>query len=200
MLRDELRKNGFPPGFLTEEGETSSQTNSFLRIGSIDLSGNITACIKSRPLKKELAEIKFELDAFDPLDREIRNQSMENLATLGRRGCNTDELYSLVQAYFMKIFRQILSETLEDLSKGGTDTAKEVDRAINWTKDSLKKYVGDAGGWTGEQIQGKVAGRLEKWGKSVENLSDTHKSVLELARRIQQKTFKDSNDEATSPT
>jgi predicted transcriptional regulator len=151
-------------------------------------------------LQKEVAAIKFDLDAFDPLDREIQNQSMENLATLGRRGCTTDELYSLLQTHFGTMFRQILSDTLDDLSEGGKETVDEVNRIVNLTRNSITKYVGEAGEWTGEQVQNKMAERLDEWGKSVEKLSNTQKSLIKIARRINKTTFSNTKDEATSST
>jgi hypothetical protein len=181
--RDKLQKNGFPPEF--SEEESSSVTSSFLRIGSIDLSGTVIASLQSRPLKKEITSIKFDLDTLDPLDRDIKNQSMENLATLGRRGCTTEELYSLIQKYFGRMLRETLSDVLEDLAAdGGKGKMEEVNRVVNLTKDSIAKYVDDAGDWTGEQVQKKLAEQLDEWGKSIDNLSDRQKSLLKFARRF----------------
>lgn len=184
--RNVLKKNGFPPELPEEDPKKfgkSSSSSSFVRIGSIDLSGNVVALLKSRPLKKNLAEVKFALDTFDTLDDQIKAQSLENLANTGKRGCTTEELYSLIQAYVGGILKQVLADTFDDVTGGGTKTSDSVDRVVKLTKKSVSKYFNDAGEWTGEQVQNKLAERLQRWGAS----NDQSKQAASiLAARLQQ--------------
>jgi hypothetical protein len=195
-IREELKRNGFPPAFSEEDQtELEADETSFFRIGSIDLSGSITACIKSRPLNQEISVVHFDLDAFDPLDRDIQNQALENLAISGRRGCTTDELYVLLQSYFGRKLRQVLSETLEDLADGGKETFQEVNRVVSLTKNSISQYVESVGDWTEEQVQNKVAERLDEWGKSLEKFDEFQKPFFRYARRIHKAMLSNPEDE-----
>ena len=200
--REQLSKNGFPPYFSDDtSADSGEESSSFVRIGSIDLSGSFVVSVKSRPLKREIASINYGLDAFDVLDKEIRNQSLENLASLGKRGCTTDELYTMLRKYFGNRIRELVARTLQDLSEGGENTTRDINRVVKVTKDSVSKYVEDAGGWTGDRVQQMMADRLDKWGKSAESLSDQQKSVLNFAKRFPKKQFGDDpDDEESSPT
>lgn len=182
--RNDLKKNGFPPELPEEDPKKRGKSgSSFVRIGSIDLSGNVVALLKSRPLKKDLAEVKFALDTFDTLDEQIKSQSLENLAKTGRRGCTTDELYALIQAYVGGILKQVLTDTLADVSGGGTKTHDTVDRVVKLTKKSVSKYFSDTGEWTGEQVQNKLAEQFEKWGAGN---TQSKQAASILAKRLQQ--------------
>ena len=64
------------------------------------------------------------------------------------------------------ILNKVLVDTFEDVAKGGTKTIDSVDRVVQLTKKSASKYFNDAGEWTGEQMQKKLAERLAKWGAS----------------------------------
>jgi hypothetical protein len=183
--RNVLKKNGFPPELLYAdypEGSGESSYSSFVRIGSIDLKGNVVALLKSRPLKKDLAEVKFALDTFDSLDEQIKTQSLENLAKAGRRGCTTDELYTLIQTYVGGILKQVLIDTLEDVKGGGTKTHDSVDRVVTLTKKNVSKYFNDAGEWTGGKVEDKLAEGLQKWGV---NSAQSKQAASILAKQLQ---------------
>lgn len=135
-----------------------------MRIGRIDLSGDVIAKLKSRPLQKDLAEVKFDLDTFDSLDDQIKIQSLENLAGTGRRGCTTDELYVLIRNYIGGILMQVLADIFEDVTTGGSATLEKVERVVNLTKKSVSEYVNDTTDWSGKILQEKMAERLKKWG------------------------------------
>lgn len=214
--RNDLKKNGFPPELPDEDPTAKKRSKakkkeSFVRIGSIDLSGKIVAQIKSRPLKKDLTEVKFALDAFDPLDEQIKTQSLENLAKTGRRGCTTDELYNLIQTFVGSMIKQALAETFEDVAGGGTKTFDKVDNVVKLTRKSVTNYINDAGEWSEGQIQDKLNQSLAKWGvctnspegkqalsllsKKLHKSSNSMLSKNSIFQRVLNNLFRDEDDQ-----
>ena len=188
--RNELKKNGFPPELPAEDpapkkrGKAKSN-ESFLRIGSIDLSGKVIALLKSKPLQKDLAEVKFALDTFDPLDEQIKARALENLAKTGRRGCTTDELYTLIQNFMGGILKQVLVDTFEEVTSGEGKTFDKVDNVVKLTKKSVANYVNDAEKWSGEQVQKKLTSQLKKMGVSTDN-PQSKQALSLLSKQLQQ--------------
>lgn len=197
--RDKLKKLGFPPAF--EEYSSTTTTDqadsAFLRIGSIDLSGGINLILSSQTLSKQIASLTFDLDKLDPLDREIRNQADANLANAGRKGCTTTEIYSIIQAYFERIIKDIVTEVVGDLVvDGGTQTKETANRLFGLTKASVSKYIEEAGGYTGEQAGKELSKRIEALGDSLGKLEQNHKNVFQFAKSISKsKLIKDLLEE-----
>jgi hypothetical protein len=198
MEREELKRHGFPPTF-SEEADSSaaeiSELSTFLRIGSIDLSGEISARLQSRPLKRELAKMSFSLDMLDAIDRDIRNQALENLAKTGRRGCTTDELYTILQKYFGQKVRESLTSAFEDFKDDVSASPEERSKIAKQTKDSISKYTKEAGvsvnkyiddtsEWTGEQVKKFIEERLDEWGDSLEEQRESPNPLFKLAERF----------------
>jgi hypothetical protein len=197
-LRNDLKKAGFPPEFPEEDPKKSTDTtSSFVRIGSIDLSGAITATLKSKPLKKDISTVKWDLNAFDVLDKEIRKLSKKNKAELGRAGCTTDELYALIQTYVGRKLREFLTtDMLVDLSaQGGKGMTDTVTKVAGSAKQTALKYVNDAGEWMGEKMHDKLAERLGAWGQSLDKFDEVQKPLLEnVARRFNATTLSQASD------
>lgn len=170
------------------ESSSSSDSSSFVRIGSLDLKGKVVANIKSRPLKKDLAEAKLALDTFDALGQKIKTQSLENLASTGRRGCTTDELYTMVQKYVSGLIQDVLIEVLNDVAGGGTKTLDNVDKVVKLSKKNVSKYFNEAGEWTGEQAQNKLAERLATLGLTDD--SQSKQAADFLAKKLKQSSDK----------
>lgn len=141
------------------------------------------AVMKSRPLKKELAEVRFALDTFDPLDDQIKAQSLENLANTGQRGCTTDELYTLIQKYVSGILKQVLADTFDDVTSGGTKTSERMEKVVSLTKKSVSKYINESGEWSGQQLQDSLSSRLKKWGLTTDD-EQSKQAVSILASRL----------------
>lgn len=176
---------------MLEDYDESSPSSTFVRIGSIQLDGNITCEINSRPLDRSIANVTFGMDAFEPLYRQIRNVSEANLASTGRRGCTTDELYALVQSYFLEKLRKFLSDAAEDMVVGavsdeGSRTIREARKLLASAGEIAKSYAGDASKKTGESLQESLASRLEKLGvkSSREKLSALRELSTSIARSI----------------
>lgn len=125
------------------------------------------------------------MDAFDALDKEIRKLSKKNKAKLGRAGCTTDELYALIQTYFGRKLREFLTIAMVDLSQGGKDMTETVTKVTGSAKQTALKYANDAGEWTGEKINDKLAEQLGRWGQSIDKFDEVQQPLLEnIARRF----------------
>lgn len=163
--RNELEDAGFPP-MMEEYYDSSAPSSTFVRIGSIDLSGNVTSEVRSRPLDRVIANLTFGMDAFEGLNEEIRNISEANL---GRRGCTTDEVYDILRSYFAEKLRKFLVDTARDVSAGslsneGSNTVKEAKKLFASASNAFKSYADDAGRKTGDSLQESLASRLERIG------------------------------------
>jgi hypothetical protein len=102
------------------------------------------------------------LDKLDELDRQIRERSEENLATTGRRGCTTDDLYKLIASFYGKKLKGMLAQNVDDIFQGrDASTVSDVKRALKSTTDSLTGYVDEAKDWTEGKLQGKVNESLQ---------------------------------------
>lgn len=154
---------------MQEYSDPSAPSSTFVRIGSIQLSGNVTSEVRSRPLDRAIANISFGMHAFDKLSKEILQVSEANVAATGRRGCTTDEMYDILRAYFMKKLRKFLEETAYDVSTGslsedGSTTVREAKKLFASASNVIKSYADDASKKTGDNIQELLASRLEKLG------------------------------------
>jgi len=193
--RNELDAHGFPP-MMEEFYDTSAPSSTFVRIGSIELSGNAIMEVRSRPLNRSIANITFGMDAFDDLNAQIRNISDANLDATNRRGCTTDEVYTILQNYFVEKLRRFLKDTVYDVTRGSlsdeeSNTVREARKLFASTSSVVKSYAGDAGKKTGESIQESLASRLEKLGvpSSREKLSALRELSTSAARTIDAKSL-----------
>mmetsp|Transcript_31005 Transcript_31005/g.74899 ORF Transcript_31005/g.74899 Transcript_31005/m.74899 type:complete len:394 (+) Transcript_31005:22-1203(+) len=185
----EMKRMGFPPQFPETDPSTvppqqhkNDDTSSFVRVGKVDLSGDFSVILLSKPMKKDLGTFKLSLDTFDELDKEIRFLSEKNLVENGRKGCTTDELYTLIQQYFGRKLRGLLIEVAQDLSnEDGSKTAESVNKIVGSARESVKKYANDARAWTGEKIDKNMSEKLAKWGESVDKLGEPNGNSTKLA-------------------
>jgi hypothetical protein len=154
----------------SDEPNTSSFSSTFLRIGSIDLSGAVKATLRSRPLDRDIAPIlAFDLDSLDLLNDEIKKLSDVNLSETGRRGCTTHELYGLIQAFVTYKIRAFVASTAHDLvtypfQDDETATVRDVNRILSGATSTLLSYVTDATKVKGKHIHQYVTTRLENIG------------------------------------
>lgn len=196
IKRSELSKQGFPPTFedATSDNGTSDEIDesTFLRIGSILLAGDLVVQLHSRPMGKDLTTLSFGLNKIEPLERKIRTKAEENLATIGRRGCSTTEVYSMIQSYFGKLIQKSLADTVGDLvADGGKETWGKLAIFKSKTKDSIRHYVDEAGEWSGHEMGKKLTDRLEIWGESLERVEQEHKPIVDVAKRFGVSKWKD---------
>jgi predicted transcriptional regulator len=195
ICRGELKKLGFPPTFekysaCSEEESLETEDNVFLRIGSIDLSGGINLELTSRTMSKKITTMFFDFEKLDPLEREIRKHAEDNLANIGRRGCTTTEVYTIIQKYFEEVIKHTITDTLGDIvADGGKQTKGNFDKLVGITKASFSKYVEEAGEWTGEQVEKTIEEQLDTLEKSLGKLKEEHRSIFQLAKKVGESNY-----------
>jgi hypothetical protein len=200
FFRNKLKESGFPPSLHTDEAQAvptkggTTEQESFVRISSIDFSGNITCTLKSRPLKKDVAVIQFDLDALDELDRLIRSRSEENLINTGRRGCTTDEIYKILKQFFGRQLKDLAASNVEDILQGRQMSALEgIKRAWASTSNSASGYVDDAKDYTEEKLQGKLSESLNI-GKETIKKFGSHPFIQALQLQSQEEEHETSTE------
>jgi hypothetical protein len=192
---NELKENGFPPTMAVSETiETPSSTkvtstSSFVRFSSIDLSGNATIQVASRPLRKDIDVLALDMDMTDNINAKIRELSKLNKASTGRVGCTTTELADLLQSYFSQQIRTILSRSLKDLASDPSSAVRVADRLRTKTSDTILHYAGDASRKTGEDIQDAVANRLSRWGLNADQIAALKVRSLDAAKNVNTETL-----------
>ena len=159
---NEMADIGFPPLFESEEasnqrkGTKTPKPDSWIRFGSIDLSGNVTVTIRSRPLGRDLGVVTYDMAALRGLSKQIKRQSRQKLRETGRRGLTVEELTTMlqdfvlqtVQEYVMTNLDQMIGVNLQDNKAFWAGTTSVVDQVsdaiIQYAVDATTKYAQDS--------------------------------------------------------
>jgi len=149
-----LNEHGFPPEVVympvADDGdaETAKTTHVFVRIGSLDLTGQVILRTRSRPLRAPLSgDIVLKLTAVRDLNQRIRKAAEANKDKTRRPGCTSDEIYDIFQAYFSAKVKEAVKFALEDLAAGKIDSSRdsrivgESKKIASSTKAALLRYM-----------------------------------------------------------
>jgi hypothetical protein len=109
------------------------------------------------------------LDSLDVLNEEIKKCSDVNLSQTGRRGCTTNELYGLIQAFVTDKIRTFVASTAYDLvtnpfQDDETGTVRDLKRILSGATSTILSYASDATRVKGKHIHQSVTARLENIG------------------------------------
>lgn len=158
---------------MSESSETTDPEDySFVRIGSMDLSGNLRAVIRSRPLGRDVCPPWIlDLDSFDKWNDELRRLSKENLAESGRRGCTTNQFYDWVGKYVGDKLRSVLTSTAYDLAtqpfaEQDTDTVVRAKGLFAQARRAVTSYALQATTKSGRELQDSVKLQLDSLGRA----------------------------------
>eukprot|EP00978_Attheya_sp_CCMP212_P025630 scaffold82814_cov52-Attheya_sp.AAC.2 len=189
MVRNKLQEIGFPPYFEGEDAEkesNSSSSSTFVRVSSLDLSGNVTLYIHSKPLDRPIVEdVKFDLKAIAELNSILRRRAL--IGSGGRKGSTTDEVYEMIEQYFESKIFQLLQHTALDLSKSflkgdplnSSDIVQTTKKLVIGARDKLVQYGIGAGTKTWERMWQGIGDCLRKrgidLGKMVQMLNEVFK-------------------------
>jgi hypothetical protein len=195
-----LKDSGFPPSFHTDENETiptqertTDDQESFVRIASVDFSGNVNLKFRSRPLDKDIAILRVELDSFDELDRKIRERSDENLINSGRQGCTTDDLYGLVQSFFGDKLKVLAKRSVDDVLEGRQmSTLQDLKKVWTATTNSATGYADDVKDWTEQKLQGKLTESIQIGRRTLEKVSKN--PFVQMLQELQKGQQGESDD------
>ncbi len=161
--RNELDDYGFPPYFVDPEFITSAPTSTFVRIGSIEMMGEIRLRIRSRPLDQELVEeIVFDLKKLEEMNKQIRQAAQRAEQKTGRRGLTTKELHQIIKVYFNRQINQRVKLAAADLAVGAltgdghSKTIRDANKFLSNAREIAMKYSGDVGKKADEEFESQL--------------------------------------------
>ena len=140
---------GFPPKLVfdpnaEESPNDSDQTlSSFVRIGSLDVEGNIRVKVISRALdgKEICPDFVFELNKLHDLTDRIKYASEEERRRTGRKGISTEELYNIIDEFFKHVLRKVLKSTAKDFARGAFDPKYGNSKTVEETKRAFMSLM-----------------------------------------------------------
>lgn len=164
-----MSKQGFPPTFKEEPSteeynpEDYNPEDSVVRVGSITFSGNVELLVNSKPLRKRISNITFGFEKLKTFEHIIQEKSIKNVNATGRRGCTTTAVYELIDKQMKAVIQKGVTHILADLAlDDGKDTQEKLEAIKAGAKQTLKDYLLNAGEWTEQQLQKKIAHEIGK--------------------------------------
>ena len=180
-----MNEAGFPPEILwsnhsEDEEETAelkkSSSDSLVRIGSLDLTGNVTIQIRSRPLEKEIVPtLVLDFGMLDDWNRRIIQMASQKKQTNHRYyddGCTTDEILSLMVEFVQEKVDHLLQDVAVDLFtnillEDNIEKSKIVQhgkKIVQGLQDSAEQYMRSLAEQTGTKVGKHIADKLNAWG------------------------------------
>jgi len=174
-----LKAAGFPPDLLLmandneeyEEDATSSFANSFVRVGRLDMLGNVKIKVNSSPLNKTITpDIVLNLNMMEELSGTIRQRASISSHGNERLGCTTDELYIIIEDFFKDKLRKAIQKTVSDIAHSRIDperqslTVQEARKFLSGAKDVFSDY----GQAVRVSMEDRIDGKIIKLGEVVE--------------------------------
>ena len=159
--------------FLIEEGglEVSDDdvgtSASFIRIGRLSISGNMTLRAISRPLGgKDIAQpFHFDLKALTDLTTQLERAAIdEEPGSRQRRGCTAERAYDIVTTYFLRKLEQILAKTVFDISLFGKASApmQKANSLLSSAEGLVRDYASSVSKLAKENAKGRLGGIQQK--------------------------------------
>eukprot|EP00547_Thalassionema_nitzschioides_P016013 CAMPEP_0194253804 /NCGR_PEP_ID=MMETSP0158-20130606/30646_1 /TAXON_ID=33649 /ORGANISM="Thalassionema nitzschioides, Strain L26-B" /LENGTH=347 /DNA_ID=CAMNT_0038991617 /DNA_START=44 /DNA_END=1087 /DNA_ORIENTATION=+ len=173
---NELQDLGFPPSFYEEEEDSKAScdtSSSFVRFGDLKMPGAVDFKVRSKSLNKTLSDIQIPLDKSKELSQMIRHAAKEADDRSGRKGCTTDEMYTIIQSFFARQLQDLLKFAAVDLALHGASestTLREIKKSISGAKDTIIDYAKDAGDKT-------INEQLSKFGLDQEQINSLKNAV-----------------------
>jgi hypothetical protein len=168
----------------------NKKPNTFITIGSIDLSGQIILKLHSRVLdeQKIVNDLSIDLSTFDPINEQIKYESLKALEKNDRRGCTTDQLYEIIKESINSMINKALKRAATDITframtndqKTGEAQLNQVKNVMESSKDTLLKYAKNVGKKTNNDIDRN----LSELGLSSDQIDIAKKISNELATNI----------------
>lgn len=182
-----MSKRGFPPTFeednVTIEEDYNAE-DSMVRVGSIAFSGNVRLLLNSKPIQKPISNTTFALAKLKAFESIIQEESSKNLNATGRRGCTTTAVYDLIEKRVKSVIQEKVKDIAVDLALDNGRGTKDTLQAIKTNaKQTLKDYIMNAGEWSEQRLQSKIADELDKIEKDGKPQSK-RKQFLSSAKRF----------------
>ena len=139
---------------------TEANSNDFIRFHHIDLSGNATIRIRSRPLNKDLGFFSVDMDLTDELARRIGERSASNLEQTGRLGCNAAQLSKILQNEVNKHVMNYVSHNLKDIVDDPGVLSRGFDDMLNRASEYILSYASQASRKKGSDVSEGILSRV----------------------------------------
>ena len=182
-----MSKRGFPPTFQEPHQELAKGYNaedSIVRVGSLAFSGDVHLLLNSKPLQKPISNITFSFEKLNAFERIVKEESSKVDAT-GRRGCTTTAVYDLIEKQIKAVIQKAIQDIAKDLAlDNGQGTKDKLQLLKASTKQTLKEYMLNAGEWSEQQLQKKLADELDKSDRGDEISQSKRKQILNKMRRF----------------
>jgi len=186
---NELQDLGFPPKLLSEEASEKEflecpekvTSSSFIRIKSLDLTGDVRLHTQSRPLENKdiFPDLLFDLGMLDDLNNRIQTAAAKNINSNDydnyykdrKAGCTTEEFYEILEGYFYEKIQEILEDvTLDLMTNYFLDNNFEKSDVVQVGKNILKqikrsgaRYMLGVVEKTGSMLGEYLTNRLPSW-------------------------------------
>lgn len=188
----ELKNRGFPPEVSVASSDKKEnekiETTSSIKIGSIDLSGTATVRIVSKALNEDLGLFELDMDSFDDFTDMMREQSESNFKKTGRRGLASEELATMLEAYFTKKIQAFLKHRVGALALGSEGTKRSVNEAFQNAGQSLVRYVAAVGKKKRDDLEQAVKAKLDEYGVTQNDFG----RVLQRLQQINATAFREA--------
>jgi len=188
---NELADLGFPPTTyydqLPETDASVASSDTFIRIGSLNLLGSVKLRIWSKPLNQSISP-DFELN-FASL-KEVMDQIRTTTKT-ERKGRTTTQVYDILSNYTNTKIRQFIKTTIHDVAKTQilektkrqsidetVSSIKHAKKLFSGATDVLRNYAQKTMDYTDAQFESNAKEKLKKWGLQNEDVE----SILEVSR------------------
>ena len=149
------------------DGDDVGTSASFIRIGRVFISGNMTLHTISRPLGgKDIAQpFHFDLKALTELATQLeRAADEEKTGSRQRKGCTVERAYDIVTTYFLRKLEQILAKTVFDISIFGKESApmQKANSLLSSAESLAKNYASSMKKLAEENAKGRLGGIQQK--------------------------------------
>ncbi|CAJ1954945.1 unnamed protein product [Cylindrotheca closterium] len=183
-----MSKKGFPPTFedpdMIAPAKDYNAEDSMVRVGSIAFAGDVHLLLNSRPLQKPISNITFSFEKLKAFERIIKEESAKVDAT-GRRGCTTTAVYDLIEKQVKAVIQKVIQDIARDLAlDNGQGTKDKLQLLKAGTKKTVKEYLLNAGEWSEQRLQKKLADELDKRDRDDEKPQGKRKQFLNKIRRF----------------
>jgi len=181
-----LNDAGFPPktAMAYSSSSTSSsptteqqQASTFLRVGSIRLTGQITLVVQSRPLNSRALcpPVILNFRTLNELMERVRTAANKNEG--GRRGCTTTTLTDIVGMYVNEKVKELVKNAAVDMAKaqfqpgGESEVVAKGKKLWSQAKETALRYAGDVKQKTEADFEKVVKDEVKKrWGLDEERM------------------------------
>mmetsp|Transcript_7643 Transcript_7643/g.21263 ORF Transcript_7643/g.21263 Transcript_7643/m.21263 type:complete len:358 (+) Transcript_7643:69-1142(+) len=184
---NELTAIGFPPEFKAMQSPNpiepiKGDDYSWLRFEAIDVSGDVTVKMSSKPLGRDLGVMKLDMGhSLKAISEEVNKKSNLNYESKHRRGLDMIQLADLLQEVILQKAQSYVLEHFQHIDGISNEAIRgSVDKVIEKASNAITDYAIEATEMSANTIIEKL--RNSKWGNRFDNLfASVNKTFTELS-------------------